>query len=123
MLHNENIKDVVGKSNLLDLVQTEGYYLLDFWAGWCGPCQFMLPILKRILEDVELKDKLTLLKINADADENQELIDEFSVSGLPTFVLIKSDDKGEYKVLSENFTGTQDEISFKTKLIELIAEN
>jgi|GEM_PF-647348 len=123
MLHNENTKDVVGKSNLLDLAQTEGYYLLDFWAGWCGPCRFMLPILKRILEDAELKDKLTLLKINADADENQELIGEFDVSGLPTFVLIKSDGKGGYKVLSENFTGTQDEISFKTKLIELVTQS
>lgn len=58
--------------------------LLDFWAEWCPPCKMISPIVDELADEYEGKIKVG--KINA--DENHELLKIYSVSGLPTILIV-----------------------------------
>ena len=65
------------------LVNTDSYVLVDYNAKWCKPCIQMAPMLDKVAADK--KDKLTLLKI--DADENPELLKQKSIDDIPVLEL------------------------------------
>lgn len=56
--------------------------LIDFWAPWCGPCQQLIPLLEKLVE--EFQGKFRLAKINI--DEQQNLAAAFQVQSIPTVV-------------------------------------
>lgn len=68
------------------LVQNEKYVLVDFHAKWCGPCRKLSPILEKIAKE-RIKD-LVLEKV--DADENQNLLVEKGIDGIPYLELYKN---------------------------------
>ena len=57
--------------------------LVDFWAGWCGPCRMLGPVLEQVARDY--KGKLVLAKVDVDA--NQESAGRFEVSSIPAVKL------------------------------------
>ncbi len=59
---------------------------LDFWAGWCGPCMMLSPVVSEVAGEYEGKIKVG--KINV--DEENSLANEFHVSSIPTLVLMKN---------------------------------
>ncbi len=59
--------------------------LVDFWAEWCGPCRMVTPVLEQIAAEQE--GKLKIVKLNV--DENMEMPQKFSVTGIPTMILFK----------------------------------
>lgn len=59
--------------------------LVDFWAGWCQPCQMLMPVLQKIIE--EYNGEVLLAKVNS--DEQQELAGQFGVRSLPTVKVFK----------------------------------
>ena len=59
--------------------------LLDFYAGWCGPCKMLAPVLHEIAE--ENVGALKVGKINV--DEQMELAMRFQVSSIPMLVVFK----------------------------------
>ena len=61
------------------MIVGEQYVLVDYNAKWCEPCKKMLPILEALAESK--KDKLVLLKI--DADKNKALMQEKIISSIP----------------------------------------
>ena len=70
--------------------------LLVFTATWCGPCQKLKSELINTNQDgsrsgiqVQYQDSLNILYIDVDEDENEELMELYQVSGMPTQVLIK----------------------------------
>lgn len=65
------------------LVTTNNYILVDYNAKWCKPCIQMAPMLDKVATDK--KDKLTLLKI--DADENPELLKQKGIDDIPVLEL------------------------------------
>lgn len=67
------------------ILNTEELVIIDFWADWCGPCVMMNPVLERFIDQSE---GVVLAKVNADL--NGQLVKEFKVRGLPTFVLMKN---------------------------------
>ncbi len=59
--------------------------LVDFWASWCGPCQFMLPIFDKLAR--KYGDKMVFARLNV--DENQAVAARYDVYAIPTFIVFK----------------------------------
>lgn len=59
--------------------------LVDFWAGWCGPCRALAPTIEDLAKD--LAGKVLVAKLDVDA--NPKTAEKFQVYSIPTVVLIK----------------------------------
>lgn len=59
--------------------------VIDFWAEWCGPCRMMSPVVDEIADE---HPELKVCKVNV--DEARELADKFSISAIPTIVMVKN---------------------------------
>ncbi len=59
--------------------------ILYFTAKWCGPCQRIQPLYKKLADNYS---EITFFKI--DVDKNQELAANFNVKSMPTFFFFKS---------------------------------
>lgn len=53
--------------------------VIDFWAEWCEPCKQLSPVLERVTQ--EYAGRLLLAKV--DVDQNQMLMQQFGVQGIP----------------------------------------
>lgn len=58
--------------------------ILKFYSGTCGPC--------KVLGDNLIKAEIPHTAINAEDDTNVDLLDKYSIRGIPT--LVKTDDEG-----------------------------
>ncbi|KAH1065130.1 hypothetical protein J1N35_030117 [Gossypium stocksii] len=67
------------------LANSDKPVLVDFYATWCGPCQFMVPVLNEV--SATLKDKIQIVKI--DTEKYPSIADKFNIQGLPTFIIFK----------------------------------
>ncbi|CAJ1976941.1 unnamed protein product [Sphenostylis stenocarpa] len=67
------------------LANSEKPVLVDFYATWCGPCQFMVPILNEV--STRLKDKIQVVKI--DTEKYPSIADKYRIAALPTFIMFK----------------------------------
>ena len=72
-------------ANFDDTVKSENLVLVDFWAGWCGPCKSMGPVLEKIASE---RDDVSICKVNV--DEQPELAQRFMVRSIPFFALFKN---------------------------------
>jgi thioredoxin 1 len=74
--------DVVGKAQFDEIVSTSDKLLfVDFWASRCGPCRMLGPVLHDIAD--KYADKVQIIKINVDEDENADLAMQFQVRSIP----------------------------------------
>ena len=61
--------------------------IIGFYATWCGPCQALAPMLKRLADEYE--GRVIVLKV--DVDKNQELAMAARIMSIPTLFFITKD--------------------------------
>jgi thioredoxin 2 len=59
--------------------------LLDVWAPWCGPCQFITPVIEDLA--AELAGRMRVAKLNV--DENPETAARFNIRSIPALLVLK----------------------------------
>jgi len=75
-LTDKNFEETISKNKVV---------LVDFWAGWCGPCRALAPTIEELAK--ELAGKVLIAKL--DVDENPQTAEKFQVYSIPTVILIK----------------------------------
>jgi len=85
-------KDVIDRSEKMPVA-------VDFWAGWCAPCQMLTPILHGLADD--LQGQFVLAKV--DSDREQQLAQAYGVRSLPTVKIFR------HGRVVEEFVGVQPE--------------
>ena len=60
------------------LISENSNVIVKFGTPWCGPCKAMIPILKDVEENHNIK------VIDIDVDEDFELASEYNIRSIPT---------------------------------------
>lgn len=75
----------VTMQNFEETVDTHPIVVLDFWAGWCKPCQVFAPVFERF---AELNPDVFFGKVDTEAAS--ELAQAFQVRSIPTLMAFKN---------------------------------
>ncbi|MDN4754641.1 thioredoxin [Porphyromonadaceae bacterium W3.11] len=58
--------------------------IIDFYAGWCGPCKALSPVLDELSE--EYADQIHIYKVNTEVE--LELASIFGIRSIPTLLFV-----------------------------------
>lgn len=61
------------------------FVIVDFYADWCEPCKWALPVIEDVLQ--HFNGKINLEKVNI--DEQPDLAASLHIMSVPTFILYK----------------------------------
>ena len=82
--HNGNGHPVeLNDSNFKSAIDS-GDYIVDFWAGWCGPCRLIAPVIEQLASE---RDDVHFAKVNV--DENPRVSAAFGVQSIPMLVFFR----------------------------------
>ena len=82
---SKNVMEVSG-AQLEELIK-RGPVVCDFWAGWCGPCKMLSPVVDEIAGE---SDAYRVCKINV--DDAPEIAARYRVMSIPTLIVFRSGD-------------------------------
>jgi thioredoxin reductase (NADPH) len=119
-----SVTQIKNKQEFLELAKSSNdYYVLDFYADWCGPCKMMLPVFERVSKNAEVSN-FKFAKINR--DENQDLVDEygFEIPTIPRFFVVKFNGDGNFSKsqIVRELGGSQSKTDMINALLEIAKE-
>lgn len=77
---------VLSESNFKqEVLESDKPVLVDFWAGWCAPCNMIAPAVAEIADDYDGKIKVG----KVDVDANQQIAANYGLRSIPTLLLFK----------------------------------
>lgn len=99
-----------------DALLIEGIVLVvDFYTKWCGPCKRFAPdFVKKAEELSKENENVKFVKVEADAEDNENVVKKYGISALPTLIVINH--KGE-KVASMEGTNKKEFNSLVEKAV------
>jgi thioredoxin 1 len=68
-----------------EVLNSDKPVLVDFWAGWCGPCRMVGPLVEQIAAE---NDGVKVGKVDIDAQP--ELASAFRVMSIPTLMVFRT---------------------------------
>lgn len=95
-------------SDISEIPQS-GAVVIDFFATWCGPCKRIAPAFEKLAESIT---SIQFFKV--DVDESPELVNQFDISAMPTFVFLK-DGKEVRRVEGADMAGLESGFDLLTK--------
>jgi len=72
------------KDTLTEVVARDGIVLVDWWAGWCGPCRMFAPVFERASDN---HADITFGKVDTEAE--QEIAMAAKISSIPTLMAFR----------------------------------
>lgn len=72
----------------------DGVIIVDFFATWCGPCKMLSPVFEEL--GLEMEGKVKFIKI--DVDKSPDIASKYSVSTIPTMLILKNGEKQDAMV-------------------------
>lgn len=72
------------KENFRETIADNETVIVDFWAGWCGPCKTFAPT----FEDASEKHT-DVVFAKVDTEDQQELTDAFGIRSIPTLMVFR----------------------------------
>jgi thioredoxin 1 len=72
-------------ANFDETIKNNKVALIDFWAGWCGPCRALAPTIVELASDYNGK----VLVGKLDVDESPKTAECFQVFSIPTLIVFK----------------------------------
>ncbi len=69
-----------------EVINSDKPVLIDFWAGWCGPCRALAPTIHKLAVDYVETVKIASLN----TDENPEVARSYNITSLPTLLFFKN---------------------------------
>lgn len=72
------------KANFQDIVGSNDFVIIDFWAPWCGPCRNFAPIYETASEK---HPDIVFGKVNT--EDEQELAAYFQIRSIPTLMIFR----------------------------------
>ena len=69
-----------------EVLDHEGYVLVDFWASWCGPCKMLSPVVSQIAEENE--GTVKVCKLNT--DDVMDVAMKYGITAILTLILFKN---------------------------------
>lgn len=75
---------IVNTNEFLE-IENNDVVVVDFFANWCGPCKMLAPVFEEIGKELT---SATFVKV--DIDNSLELAQKYSVSSIPTVIVLKN---------------------------------
>jgi thioredoxin 1 len=70
--------------NLDAALSRPGITVIDFWAGWCGPCRAMAPQFERA---AQLRPDYQFAKVDVDAES--AIASRYGINSIPTLIVLR----------------------------------
>lgn len=103
--------------NNIILENKDKQLMLYFGATWCGPCMLLKEKIQKQKE--EIKD-LVVVYIDCDSAENEDILDQYNVSALPTQIFVHLDNN---KVINDDIIEGFDWIQLVMKYNDLTSKS
>lgn len=81
----ESIVEISDANFDQEVLNSEQPVLVDFWAGWCGPCKALAPTVDEIATQYAGRVKVAKM----DVDRNQATPMRYGIRGIPALLLFK----------------------------------